>query len=62
MRIQPRMIALGLMLALIAVFIVFTWIMPFLAQDSCLDRGGSWNAGECEFAERSPAFLTVERS
>jgi hypothetical protein len=38
---------LGALLVVGIGLIVYIWVLPFIAQDACLDGGGAWNDGQC---------------
>ncbi|MDQ1078448.1 hypothetical protein [Pseudoroseomonas cervicalis] len=43
-----------LAIALVLLLAAWLWLPGLLAQDACLDRGGSWQAGRCIGAPISP--------
>lgn len=48
-----RLLLLAVLLAALA--LTAWWVLPkLLAQDACLDRGGSWQAGRCAGVPASP--------
>lgn len=45
----------ALLAALLALALTAWWVLPdLLAQDACLDLGGSWQAGRCAGVPPSP--------
>jgi len=40
-------IALGLIAAVLVAAVAYIRFSPTVAQDTCLDGGGAWHAGQC---------------